>query len=445
MSRATRSNPWVVIAGGGTAGHVLPALAVAESLVEQQCPAQSILFVGSRRGIEARLVRDAGFPIELLPGRGIQRALTIENVKNLFALSLATSKAVFLLVRNRPAVVFSVGGYASVPCAFAAVVLRIPLVLAESNAKAGVAIRSVARFAKASATAFEGTNLPRAVVVGNPVRRSILQLAADPASTRHADLRMAARRDLGVSDDAPMVSVFGGSLGARTINTAVFDMCERWFDRTLVVHHVVGDRDFDAAKHWLIKFRESHPSTNLDYRQIRYEDRMDLVYGASDLVVCRAGATSIADLAIVGMPAILIPLPSAAEDHQHANAQAVENDGGCVLLRQDELTTDRFLKEIDGLLNSPVRRMEMAVAQRKRARPEAALRIAELLQKHATKHRSMPRIPGAGNSLTRNRFPNKNFSNGGLHPEAVHPESVHPDLPAESLPTLSEELPTNDS
>ena len=178
--------PWVVVAGGGTAGHVLPAVAVGEALRQGGLATSEILFVGSKRGIEGRLVGEAGFPILLLPGRGIQRKFTPENIKNILGLGAAFVRAFGLLVTRRPAVVFSVGGYASVPCAFSAVLLRIPLVLAESNARAGVAIKSVARFAKATATAFDGTGIPGAIVLGNPVRASVLALAEFDTGARPA-------------------------------------------------------------------------------------------------------------------------------------------------------------------------------------------------------------------------------------------------------------------
>ena len=397
--RRPPQKPWVVIAGGGTAGHVLPAVAVAEALHAGGLPVDDLLFVGSKRGIEKRLVAEGGFPIVLLPGRGIRRALTFENVTNVIGLGAAFVRAFALLVRRRPAIVFSVGGYASVPCAFSAVLLRIPLVLAESNARAGLAIKSVARFAKATATAFEGTGIPGAVLLGNPVRASVLALAGpvpvgDPQSARTGEgrggeqsvaVRLASRRDLGVDDDMPMVSVFGGSLGARTLNQVVFELCEKWNDHRMVIHHVIGDRDYGDAQKWLKEFRSRHPVTALDYRQIRYEDRMDLVYGASDVVVCRAGATSIADLSVAGVPAVLIPLPSAAEDHQSANANSVAATGACIFLPQSELTVERLSSELDSLLSDPEKRSAMAAAQRRRARPNAANDIADLLRKYATR------------------------------------------------------------
>jgi UDP-N-acetylglucosamine--N-acetylmuramyl-(pentapeptide) pyrophosphoryl-undecaprenol N-acetylglucosamine transferase len=425
--------PWVVIAGGGTAGHVLPALAVAEALREDGVPVGKILFVGSRRGIEARLVGEAGFPILVLPGRGIRRALSLDNIKNVAGLGAAFVRAVTLLVRKRPAVVFSVGGYASVPCSLAAVLLRIPLVLAESNARAGLAIRSVARFAKATATAFAGTGLPRAVVLGNPVRASVVALGAAVAdsglSPDAGDTRRSSRAGLGMPLDVPMVGIFGGSLGARHINETVYGLCERWNDRAIVIHHVVGERDFESAQAWLASFRARYPTPRLDYRQIRYEDRMDLVYGAADLVVCRAGATSIADLAIVGMPAILIPLPSAAEDHQSANAEAVAADGACVHVRQSELSVERLATEIDGLLRSPGRRQAMAAAQRNRARPGAAQDIAALLERFAA--RPAPRSPVAALHESRTGAV---APTAGAHMPAAPPPEVPEPGPGTSRP-----------
>jgi UDP-N-acetylglucosamine--N-acetylmuramyl-(pentapeptide) pyrophosphoryl-undecaprenol N-acetylglucosamine transferase len=358
-------NAWVVIAGGGTAGHVLPALAVAKQLRSDGLPNEAIHFVGSERGIEKRLVPEAGFSLTVLPGRGIERKLSRQNVASAFALVQAVGRAFKILRRQRPAVVFSVGGYASVPCAFSAVVLRIPLILAESNARAGVAIRSVARFAKATAVAFDGTGLPRAELVGNPVREEILALQNQDG----VELRTRSRAALGYDSNLPMLAVFGGSLGARRINEAVFAACDTWSDRRMAIHHVIGDRDFDSAQAWLSQWRAKNPNTVLDYRQIKYEDRMDLVYGAADVAVCRAGATSVADLAVAGLPAILIPLPSAAEDHQTANAQAAERDGAVRHVADKDFDTLRLISEVDALLLDSDKREVMRKCQQKRSRP----------------------------------------------------------------------------
>ena len=378
------AKPWIVIAGGGTAGHVLPALAVAGQLVADGVEPAAIMFVGSKRGIEARLVPQAGFAVTLLSGRGIQRKLTTDNIAATAGLLGATVRAFLLLVRNRPAVLLSVGGYASVPCALSAVVLRVPLVLAESNARAGAANRLVGRFAKASAVAFDGTGLPRAERTGNPVRPEILALAEGDRDA----VRASGRAALGVPDGMAFVAVFGGSLGAKRINEATWALCALWVDRPIVIHHVVGERAAHDAVGWKQSFEDAHPDRLLDYRLISYEDRMDLVYAAADVVVCRSGATTIADLTIVGLSAILVPLPNAPEDHQTVNARALSDDAAAVLVPDGELDCARLATELDGLLSSSERRLAMEAAQRHHGQPRAAASITAVLRRVA--RRPMP-------------------------------------------------------
>jgi UDP-N-acetylglucosamine--N-acetylmuramyl-(pentapeptide) pyrophosphoryl-undecaprenol N-acetylglucosamine transferase len=385
-------SPWIVIAGGGTAGHVLPALAIANELRSTGTPASAIHFVGSKRGLEGRLVTEAGFPITLLSGRGIQRKLTLDNVGAVAGLVFGAFRALTLLARRRPAVVFSVGGYAASPCALAARLLRIPLVQAESNARAGKAISAFANYAKATAVQFAGTGLRHAELVGNPVRPEVLALyepngMGEVANHQHLNRQREARGDLGYPIDQQFLAVFGGSLGARRINEAVFALVEMWADRPLSVHHVIGDRDFEAAQHWLAGWKEKLPVCALTYHQIRYEDRMDLVYAAADVFVCRAGGTSIADLAIAGVPAILVPLPSAAEDHQTANAHGVVADGGAVCVSDRDCTAERLAQELGPILNDNTKHAAMSRAQRGRARPKAAASIVALLDRFATRPR----------------------------------------------------------
>lgn len=199
---AAGDGTWALIAGGGTAGHTGPALAVAEALVARGHAAGSIHFVGSERGSEGRLVPDAGFTITLLPGRGIQRRLTAENLGATWGLARAGRQALRLVRARRPEVVLAVGGYASLACALAAVLCKVPVVVAEQNAVPGAANRLVARRAKACAVAFAGTGLPRTVLTGNPVLPEIKALAADGGSRR------AARAALGVADGQRLVLAF---------------------------------------------------------------------------------------------------------------------------------------------------------------------------------------------------------------------------------------------
>ena len=354
----------VLIAGGGTAGHVLPGLAVAEVLVERGTPAEGIHFVGAEGRIEAELVPAAGFDITLLPGRGVQRRLTLQNVGAVAGLLVAVLRAIRLVRRRRPRVVLALGGFASVACALAAVLWRVPLVIADQNARAGASNRLVARFARACAVPFPDTDLPRAVVTGNPVRAEILAVAAE------RDVA-GARRELGLDPDRTVVVVFAGSLGSRRINEATYGAARALADRRdLAIYHVVGARDWDD--------RPEVPSDGLSYVQVRYSDRMELVLAAADLAVCRSGGTTVAELAVVGVPAVLVPLPIATRDHQTANAGPLVRAGAAVLVPDDELDTDRLLGELRTLTEGD-RLAAMAAAARELGRPDAARAVADLL------------------------------------------------------------------
>lgn len=373
---------WAIVAGGGTAGHVLPGLAVARELVRRGRDASSILFVGAERGIESRLVPEAGFEVELLPGRGIERRLSVQNVVALWGLATALWRAVRLVHRRRPAVVLALGGFASAACALAALLWRVPLVVAEQNARAGAANRLVARLARACAVPFDETDLPKAVVTGNPVRDEVLAVAAD------RDV-LAARSELGLPEDRTVVVVFAGSLGSRRINEAVYGAVGRWAHRDdLAIHHVIGTRDWEdrpAVARDLDEARAGPdgPAVGLVYQPIRYQDRMDLVLGAADLAVCRAGGTTVAELAVVGVPAVLVPLPIATRDHQTANAGPFVRSGAAVLIPDGELDVDRLVAEVEALVGDPSRLAEMAVAARGLGRPDAAGAVADLVESTA--------------------------------------------------------------
>ena len=365
------SATYALVAGGGTAGHVLPGLAVARALVESGHEPSSIHFVGSERGLERTLVPEAGFDVTLLPGRGIQRRLTIENFGAVWGLLRAVIKGVVLVRRRRPRVVLVLGGYASVACTIGAVLWRVPIVVMEQNARAGAANRLAGRFAKASAVPFAETDLPRRVVTGNPVRAELL--AVDRRAGRDA-----ARRQLGVALDRVFIAVVTGSLGARTVNEAALDAAARWSARDdLAVRHVIGSRDWDALQDRLPR------ADALDYVAVRYEDRMDTVLTAADLIVGRAGGTTVAEVAEVGVAAVLIPLPHAPRDHQTANAEALVRVGGAVVVPDAELDGDRLVATVEALLDDPDRLLRMGEAAHTLARPDAADAVARLVELHA--------------------------------------------------------------
>lgn len=364
---------WAVIAGGGTAGHIHPGLAVARALVRLGHEPETIHFVGSARGVEQDLVPVAGFELTVLPGRGIRRRLTWQNLSSAWGLARAVVQAIRLLRRLRPAVVLGLGGYASVPCALAARLLRIPLVVAEQNAVPGLANRIASRWARASAVSFPGTPLPRSVLTGNPVRDEVQSVNREIG-------RAAARAALGVEDGRRLVAVVSGSLGAARINRAAFEAVQQWADRDdLAVHHVVGRRDWQELAH----LRPDLSHTALDYRAVAYEDDMPGVYAAADLMVGRAGASSVAELAAVGLASVLVPLPGAPGDHQTANAFQLAALGGAILVPDAEMDGDRMVVEVGNLLKVPGLLDAMGREAASLGRRDADNRVADLLKVHA--------------------------------------------------------------
>lgn len=350
----------ILVTGGGTAGHVLPALAIATALRER---GHDVHLVGSERGLEARLVPEAGFEQTLLPGRGIARSLSLPALKaNLGAvvgLVRAARTAIGLVRRHRPDAVVAVGGYASVAAGVGAVLWRVPIIVHEQNAVPGAANRLLARFAVRSATSFPDTPLPRAVVVGNPVRP---ELFGAPHRAR--------------ADGRTQLLVFGGSLGALSINRATLEAVVGWRHRSdLAVHHVIGRRDWPTLE------RPADTGT-LVYEAVEYEDDMPARLAEADLVVCRGGSGTLFELAATGRPAVIVPSLVTTGGQQLANAERVAATGGAVVVPDDELDGARLVAEVDALLAEPDRLRQMSVQVASLATPHAADRVVDLVEEH---------------------------------------------------------------
>jgi undecaprenyldiphospho-muramoylpentapeptide beta-N-acetylglucosaminyltransferase len=375
--RAGSTRRYAVVAGGGTGGHVLPALAVARALVARGHPATAIELVGSRRGQESVLLADEAFPRTLLGGRGIVRSGDVRSTaRNLVALGGAAGamvRALVLLGRWRPEVVVSVGGYASFPAGMAAVVRRVPLVLVNVDAVPGLVHRLLGPFAAASAVAFPGTALRRAVLTGAPVRAEIEALDRSPAAAA------AARAALGIPGRRQVVAAVGGSLGARRINEAVVDLARRWHGRgDLALYHVTGRRDWGRVAAAGLDTREAEG--RLFYRPVPYEEHMGRLLEAADLIVARAGAMTVAELGVVGVPAVLVPLPQAPGGHQRENARPLEAAGAAIVVADEECEGGRLAEVIDPLIGDATRLEAMGAAGRLAGRPGAADRTAELVE-----------------------------------------------------------------
>ena len=359
---------FAVVSGGGTAGHVLPALAVAGALQASGHAAESIHYVGCTRGIETRLVPDTPYPHTFFDVVGFQRSLSRRNLGFVPKMWRARKGALDLLRQLEPRVVVSVGGYASMPAVFAARKLGIPVVVVSYDFVPGRASQLAARSAAACAVAFENSPLPNATVTGAPVRQEILGLDR----TRDRD---AARTRLGVPHDRFMIAVMGGSLGSGVLNGAIAAYAETHRDdATLAVRQVAGERFVED-----ITVVRSDDDDGVRHQVIGYEGDMASVYAAADLLIGRGGASTVHEVAVTGIPSILIPWSGAAADHQTANVEWLSDVGAAVLLRESELA-DRLTPEIDGLRSDDAARVALSTAAHRRGAAHRSGALAELIE-----------------------------------------------------------------
>jgi UDP-N-acetylglucosamine--N-acetylmuramyl-(pentapeptide) pyrophosphoryl-undecaprenol N-acetylglucosamine transferase len=351
--------PRIVIAAGGTAGHVVPALAIADSLRAQGAEVE---FIGGERA-EAELVPAAGYPFHRLRVRGLDRQRPARAVLALLLAVGATLRAIRLLRRSRAGAVLGGGGYVAGPVGVAAILLRRPLLLTEADSHLGVTNRLLAPFAKRVFLAFplERRRRRKWVVTGRPV----------PAGTGRVD-RAAARARFNIGPDELVLLVFGGSLGARRLNDAALQAFGA--ASPCAVLHVSGRRDFEDLYQRLVEL-----GVPRHYHLHAYIEPFADALAAADLVVARAGG-SVMEVAAAGLPSVLVPYPHATADHQTANARFVESAGAAVVVPDDELDGPRLAREVGALLAAPQRLSAMAKAAQAMARPDAADRIAaELL------------------------------------------------------------------
>lgn len=389
-----------MIAGGGTAGHAFPALAVARALTARGLDPAGVHLVSSRRGPGSSLLAGEGFPIVEIPGRGVVRSWSLKHLAgNLAAvggLLRATLSTMTSFVIDRPRVVVAVGGYASLPAGLAAALLRIPLVVVNVDVVPGLVNRLLARRARACAVAYADTLLPRAEVTGVPVREEVLGVRRSSSEGRAM-----ARKALGLPLDRWTIGVVGGSLGARRVNQAAASLAERWAGRgDLAIYHASGWRDYEelARRRGLTGAPDAavrEPQAGeLYYRCVPFCERIDLLYMAVDVMVSRAGAMTVAELAVAGVPAVFVPLPDAPGDHQTKNAQALVAEGGGVLVPDSECVAERLEAVVDELLGDAERLALMSDAATRAAHRDAAERIAALVEEVAG--RAAGPEPGSG-------------------------------------------------
>ena len=358
----------LLIVGGGTGGHIYPALAVARSL-QARPDAPALRWVGGHRGLEAEVIPATGIPFGRLLVRSLRSVdLDYHVIIDPIRLSLSVPQAMVMLLIRRPAAIFTTGGYVALPVLMAASVLRIPVVMWDGNVVPGRSVRVTARLAGCLAVAFESTcrALGRqrrpCFVTGTPIR--------DPRLVKRADARTA----LGIPAKDKLLLIFGGSQAVRRFNSAVAEALPRLVERTRVIH-VTGDAGYDEA----VACREALPPGQRDrYRPERFlGEEMTLALAASDMVVGRAGSSTLAEVAAFGLPMLVVPYPHAG-GHQRRNAEEMVRSGAARLVEDDDFDAEALLAAA-AILDSRKERAAMAAAARSLARPGASDAVAELV------------------------------------------------------------------
>ncbi len=367
----------VMIAGGGTGGHLFPGIALAEEVITRH-PKNDVVFVGTDRGLEARVVPQAGFPLETIRVRGLKGMGPLKLLLGLFALPLAFVESWQLLRKHKPDVVVGVGGYASGPVVMAAWLQRIPTAVQEQNALPGLTNRVLGRFARAAFISFEEARpyFPRhkTFLIGNPIRRKLM----DNYLRSH------------VAHDKFSVLVFGGSLGAQGLNARMIDALEHLQDLKDSLHFV-----HQTGKNDLERVRRAYQDKGFSAEVVEFIDDMSGAYARAELVVCRAGATTLAELTVCKKASILIPFPYATDDHQAVNASAMVQGGAAIMFREAELTGEKLAQTLRELKADPERLKKMEKMSGLLGRPEAAKELADvcvqlMIDAYGPKGRSRP-------------------------------------------------------
>jgi UDP-N-acetylglucosamine--N-acetylmuramyl-(pentapeptide) pyrophosphoryl-undecaprenol N-acetylglucosamine transferase len=353
----------VMIAAGGTGGHIYPGIAVANEIMRRD-PSSEVIFVGTSRGLETKIVPDNGFQLALIHSVGLKNVGVKGKIKGLMTLPRSFVEARRLLREFRPTVVVGAGGYVSGPVLMMAVIMGVPTLVMDSNALPGFTNRKLARFVDRAALTFQEA-LPyfgkKGTVTGNPVRKEFFQVGAKE------------------HDGPPSLLIFGGSQGARAINNAMIGALVHLNGAkgTMKIVHQTGEADFE-------KVRTAYIENGWENADIRpYISDMVHEFENADILICRAGATTCAEIAAAGKAAIMVPLPTAADDHQRKNAEAMQNAGAARMLVQDQLTPESLADEITQLAAAPETISAMENAARKLARKDAAEATVDIIEELA--------------------------------------------------------------
>jgi UDP-N-acetylglucosamine--N-acetylmuramyl-(pentapeptide) pyrophosphoryl-undecaprenol N-acetylglucosamine transferase len=351
----------VVLAGGGTAGHIEPALALADAL-RREDPGVQVTCLGTERGLETRLVPQRGYELALIPPVPLPRTLTPRLLTVPGRLAGAINAAAAVLDRTQADVLVGFGGYVATPGYLAARRRKIPIIVHEANPRPGLANRLGARFTDHVAVAAPDTPLPHADVVGVPLRREI-------ATLDRLGMGDKARAHFGLRSDLPTLLVFGGSQGARSLNRAVGEAVPQLRAAGIQILHIVGPKNLAEPE-----FTPDDPA----YIMLPYCDRMDLAYAAADFAMCRSGAMTCAELTAVGLPAAYVPLPI-GNGEQRLNAEPIVKGGGGLLIEDGELTADWIRAHVLPILGEPEQVATMSEAAARMGRRDADVALARMV------------------------------------------------------------------
>ena len=369
----------ILFAGGGTGGHLYPSIAIAQALQEMD-ESINIHFAGTNRGLENRIIPEMGYPLHLIAVRGFSRKNPLLNIWIVMLLLYSLAQCLVLLLRLRPAAVVGTGGYVSGPVLFLAAMLGIPTLVQEQNSHPGVTTRMLAKFVDQVHLSFEESagyfkNSKKVHVTGNPVRRF------DMSNNREN-----ARVFFNLSPDRPTVLVFGGSQGAVAINKAFRTSLPRLIAETDAQFiWITGSTSYES-------FKKDAKGFNGRLHIVEYVNNMNIAYQASNLAVCRAGAIAISELAICGLPAILVPFPYATADHQTVNAQSYAKTGAARVITESELNRNQDLlaNSIIELINGPEKREKMSASAKNASFPNAvdtlARSVLNIMKKQSGRH-----------------------------------------------------------
>ncbi|WP_315007158.1 undecaprenyldiphospho-muramoylpentapeptide beta-N-acetylglucosaminyltransferase [uncultured Granulicatella sp.] len=359
----------VVVSGGGTGGHIYPALAFMRYLEKQEDV--EYLYIGTKRGLESKIVPQAGYAFESIKIEGLKRSLSLENLKTAYYMVTSVIKARKILKEFKPDVVIGTGGYVCAPVLFAASLLKIPTIIHEQNSVAGVTNKFLAKWVNKIAICFEDVKKDfasysdKVVLTGNPRGQEVVEIKKNPEYLS----------SIGVHTDLPIVVIFGGSRGSERMNEVFVEALEGFADKNYHVIMVTGEVHYDKINNQITKLEKSLPNVSV----FPYIKDMPQLFQNVDLVVCRSGATTLTELTALGLASILIPSPYVTNNHQEANARSLVDQGAASMILEKELNAQTMLAEIDEILLDSHKKEAMAASAKTMGITDASVRLTSMI------------------------------------------------------------------